>query len=160
MPFSGLPKMSISTQCLAIIAGLCVNQSAHVELDRQGLWSGADISINRSQLSVVANSDSLPFPDRRKMAKACVEGGCIYYHRHCEDKNAELICRISYNQIWWHHNRQIVVHSPSREAMEADLHSINLVIGEGAAIALNDLSTTAETELPPFCRPSTDPECN
>ncbi len=109
---------------------------------------------------MVANSDSLPFPDRRKMTKACVEGGCVYYHRYCEENGAELTCVISYNQGWWDRNRQIIVRSPSREMMEADLQAIRLIAGDNALLALNDLAVIAETKIPRFCRPSHDPECN
>ena len=140
--------------------GLCLNQTSEVKLEVSGLWAGAQISVGQTVIHSFDGGDSLPFPDRRRMSKVCVEGGCVYYHRYCEEMQAELNCTITYNQVWWDHNRQIVVRSLASDVIDADLQSIGLVLSPGVMIPLDNLSNLADTQIPPHCRPASDTGCS
>lgn len=160
MPFRGLSQLMFGSDCLAIVVGLCLNQATDIKLEMSGLWAGSKISVGHTVLYSNDGGDNLPFPDRRKMSKVCVEGGCVHYHLYCEAMRGEVKCTIDYNQILWDHNRRIVIRSTTWDELKADIQSIKIVLSPGIMIPLNDFSELAVSKIPPYCRPSSDPGCS
>lgn len=152
--------MSIVSQCIAVVASLCINQSSSADITYEGSWSGAQITFATGDVTAVWYSDSIPFPDRSRMNKSCIEGGCVFYHRFCETSERGVSCTISFNELWWDYNRSFIINSPTMEEMNQLESSLRLVVGGSYLLPLGMLSETSEDAIPPHCRPSDDPECN
>lgn len=151
--------MGIVSECLAVIAGLCVNQSATADLSFSGGWAGAQISISNTKLVAVWYNDNIVFPDRRLMEKVCVKGGCLYYHKFCNEKDGRYRCTISYNEGWWDTNRRIAIESPTSEELIRVSNGLSIVLSGGQLVPITSISIASQDDRPPFCRPTDDPEC-
>lgn len=152
--------MSVLSQCLAVVASLCINQSVNADIAYEGNWAGAQISLGTSDITAVWYSDSIPFPDRSRMHKSCVEGGCVFYHKSCASSEQRFSCTISFNELWWDYNRTIIIRSPSKEELDRLEQGLKIVIGGRVLLPLGLLSEISDEAIPPYCRPSNDPECN
>ena len=147
-------------ECLALVAAICLNQNASVEVVSDSIWGGARITVDSTQIRSIIRSDSGVFPDRRRMQRYCMGEKCLYYHAYCAQEGERYFCRISYNEAADRFSRRLEIYSPDRGQMAASLRRLRLAIAGGRYLfPLSGFRETSSAPYPPWCRPHEDRGC-
>lgn len=151
---------NITDTCLTIAAGICLNGPAQIEVSSSPNWTGATIRLGEAVVISTVRTDNFAFPDRRRMQKACSGEACIYYYKHCASSKAVYSCVVHYNWDGDEYNRSLRVEGPTAASVNATLSKLSIVVGENLAlIRAPNLTVESSGEVPPYCRPGSDPGC-
>lgn len=147
-------------ECLSIVAAICVNENAVIELHKDSDWTGATIVIDDVQITSMIASDVMMFPDRRRMTRYCVSEECIYYYLYCSAEGVMKSCTLSYNQEGDSYNRELRISASTYEQMETVSRRLRLLPRRGQSpFSISALSQRNSQRDPPYCRPSEDSGC-
>ena len=147
-------------QCLAIVAGVCLNAPATIELGSDSIWTGARIKLDTALVISTIRSDNIAFPDRRRMKRYCTKTSCTSYYRYCNRSDDKYICTIYYNRGRDDYNKTVSIEAADAGAVNAALSRLALVENSSAALVpLAKLSSEGAGPVPPYCRPKRDPLC-
>jgi len=148
-------------ECLALVAGVCLNQNAEARVLASTIWNGAVIRIGEVTIeSVVRTDGSGVFPDRRRMSRYCFDGGCIYYHVFCDTRDARYICRYTYNEAEDGFSRKLEIVAPDLSAMTGALRGLRIASPRGGRLfPLAGLADRSPNEGAPWCRPRNRRSC-
>jgi hypothetical protein len=150
----------MSSECLALVAAICLNQNASVEVVSDSIWGGARIAVDGTQITSIVRSDSGVFPDRRRMHRYCMAEKCLYYHVYCAQEGARYFCRISYNEAADRFSRRLEIYSPDQSHMAASLRRLRLAVaGDRYLFPLSGFRERSSAPYPPWCRPREDRGC-
>jgi hypothetical protein len=157
----GLPAMiDLFENCLALVAGLCVNTTTDAHLISASDMRGASMEIAGVSVTATLRTDSFPYPDRRRMARYCAQGTCIFYHFWCGSREDRYRCALHYNEVDDRHNRIVEFSGPSAPAVDRVVQGIRLVTRNGSSLLpLAMLDRRSQSSIPPYCRPETDRGC-
>jgi hypothetical protein len=136
--------------CLAVAAGVCVNDDAKIEIVRTTIWSGARIAVHDALVTSAVATDSLVTADRRQMQRACGGWRCLSYHKHCETKDDQYVCRIYYVYPSDTYLKDISIEGADKAAVDAVLPNLGLALedGKGPFAPLAGLRESPDAKLP------------
>lgn len=136
--------------CFAIMASLCINQSANAELVSSVNISGAWIKIGEVSVESITRSDSIVMPVVRMMRETCSGGICVYYRGHCGTSEGQRTCTLWYTPEPSEPLRKIKIFGTVHEVAEV-MESV-MVIGKGEfSTRLSDFDYSAQSDFPPIC---------
>jgi hypothetical protein len=140
--------------CLALVAAVCLNQDARVEIITSSIWTGARIEIGGVTITSIVRTDAGVFPDRRRMSRYCVNRRCIYYHAYCAVEGSGHLCRISYNERGDAFSRRLEILAPDSTQMATTFGQLWIAAPRtGWLFPLSDLGERNSAPYPPWCRP-------
>ena len=147
-------------ECLALVAAICLNQSAKVEVISDSIWSGARIEVDGAEIISVIRSDSGLFPDRRRMSRYCSGSTCVYYHAYCTGEGQRYLCKIFYNQPGDGFSRMLEIRVADQSSMTSLLERLHLAVpGAQHLISLAAFRERSHDSSSPWCRPREDSGC-
>ena len=155
------PRTLIMFQCLAVVAAICIHNSAVIEVVANASWSGARIAIRSTRITSVISSDVMIFPDRRRMNSYCHGSICIYYHMYCSMLPSGYTCRLTYTLPDMTFSRSAEIVSPTRAEMNDILNTLELVPYYTARpVKLSAFDRRSSNPNSPYCRPREDAACH
>ena len=147
-------------ECLALVAGVCLNQNAQVQIATSSIGAGAMINIGDVTIESVVRTDAGVFPDRRRMSRYCFDGGCIYYHVYCEAEGERYACGITYNESEDQFSRRLKIVGPGRSEMADVWNDLRIASPSGNRLfPLAGLRERSTAPNAPWCRPREDRGC-
>lgn len=147
-------------ECLALVAGVCLNQSANVELNATSLWRGARIMVEGVVITSVVQSDTPVLPDRRQMSRYCMDSECINYHINCSEEYMKQVCRVWYLSPTDSFAKELEISADSVALMNAAFAMLRVAVFQsGKLVRLAELEVRSPSRYPPICRPREDPDC-
>lgn len=150
----------MAVSCLAIVALICIDQNADIDVVSNSIWRGARIRIGSVETVSIIRSDSPLAPDRRRMSRYCSEGSCVYYHCYCDSSIGNINCRISYNEQPDRFNRIIEIRSVNLINVENAIANTRVFIFRGKdPVSLGNLRDRSSQEGAPYCRLRRDRTC-
>jgi hypothetical protein len=138
--------------CFAILASLCINQSATAEVEASGGLSGARIQIGQVSIDSIIRSDSILRPHVSQMREACNRSSCIDYRGHCSVLGGRRRCTLWYAPRRSDALRRIEITGEGR-AVAAVMSSVRLMEGNRFSMLLSEFRYDAQNDLPPICQP-------
>lgn len=147
-------------ECLALVAAICLDESARVEVISDAFWVGARIEVDGAEITSVIRTDAGLFPDRRRIPRYCAASTCIYYHAYCAQEGERYFCRISYfygrNLI----DRALEIYAQDQSTMTGLLGRLRLAVpGATRLLPLSVFRERSATPSTPWCRPREDRGC-
>lgn len=144
--------MTPNYDCVALIASICINGPANVELVQNTVWSGARISIGGVNIISSLGSDNLQAPDTRQMSEHCVSKKCIKYTRACRSVNSGFQCKVYYVTKHLTYMREINFEAASMKEIENSWLAVYFVPYDRVRVNFQDLSFDNGSDLPPIDR--------
>ena len=153
--------MTISSECLALVAAICVNENSRIEVTSNALWGGAVIEISAARIKSIVRTDAHVYPDRSRMARLCIGNDCLSYHLYCAAQGDEFFCRISYAEQGDLFSKRIEIYARDEESMQAIFGRLRIAgFRRGTLFPLSGFRVRSLTSYPPYCRPREDVGCN
>ena len=140
--------MIFLNECLAVLAGICLNGPATVTLVDNWSWRGAEIKSHNSIIRITDRSDTVLHVDRSRMNKFCSKVACVYYHKYCSTMTIKVDYTITYVQSDKEEGRQVFISSSGRAEVEDSLKEFRIF---PTMIALSSLNAESPTIAPPRC---------
>lgn len=137
-------------ECLALIAAICLNQTAEVELRRDGSGTGAYIKLRDGEIISEIASDVLISPDRKLMHKVC-RSECLYHAQNCSENSSGSTCIIYYLNTGDVYLKRIELSAKSAKDIQSIKRSVDICLSTGC-LRLSDLSNEIKGHFPPFER--------
>lgn len=138
------------TQCVAIVAGICVNGPSAVNVVQSGTWTGGTLLIGGVKVSSEFSSDSLSYPDVKTMTRLCQSGECLFYRGECRRSRRRITCSLWYSYDEESPLRKIeLTGAPQR--MSAALRSLKLVRSSNVLISLSRFHFGNQVGFPRAC---------
>ena len=145
-------EMTALDSCLAIIASICLNGSAEIELVRGWPWSGARITAANVTIASTLGTDNRQVPDDSQMEKLCATGKCFRYSRHCSVIMEETHCKYYYASDMSPYLREIEMTGPSMAEIEKSWSNIAFAPYPDLRIGFDRLTFDNGSDLPPIDR--------
>jgi hypothetical protein len=86
----------MACDCLALVALICLNQPARIEILQSPMMSGAVVDIDHLRIESIVSSDNITPADISIMKRECLDGGCFHYSRVCSGTIDVYRCDIYY----------------------------------------------------------------
>lgn len=137
--------------CLAIVASLCLDQSANLELKRGTVWSGAKITIGDVEIISTASADSVITPYIPLMHRICDKKKCIFYKSYCDTQDGRCICTVWFTFYRDMYLRKLEISGPNTAVLDIKKR-VNLVRAPNFMVPLSQLSLMSRDSSPPVCR--------
>lgn len=134
--------------CFAVVASLCVNDSAVAKLTWSANLSGAALEISGANLTSIVGSDNVILPNVRKMHTACAGGRCIYYSGRCSGTDSDYKCNLWYSYTRRMPLRQIEITGSLNQVREIK-RKLKIVRSNVSLIPLATLKFDAGDNSPP-----------
>src|SRR5918995_5232442 len=110
---------SLVSDCLAIVAAICLNEDSRAEIVSNSLWGGANIEVAGAKIRSIVRADAHVYPDRRRLVRLCVGRDCLHYHVYCEQQAELSFCRLSYAEPGDPFSRRIEIRAADDASMQA-----------------------------------------
>ncbi|SDC98320.1 hypothetical protein SAMN05444678_107196 [Sphingomonas sp. YR710] len=148
--------------CIAIVGLLCLANPTSVILSPPStIYRYADIVIGTAKAEIILSSDNLSEFDLRRMARACKDATCVWYHKYCERTPSEVTC--SYTLNYSSYAKVLRLSASNAASFGMAEQSIGLIDRRGrdaAVVPLSLLSEVSADAQPPTCRHSgRGPQC-
>jgi hypothetical protein len=122
--------------CVAIVAGVCVNEPAKVNIVQSGTWTGVTLRIRGVRVSSEFSADSVSYPGPKTMTKLCQSGECLFYRGECRRSRQRINC-----SLWYSYNEEIPLRkielAGGLHRMPAALRSLKLIRSSNVSIPLS-----------------------
>lgn len=141
-----------ATTCIAIIASICVSETATADITQSNTWSGAVIHVRGVEVTSQLGSDLILSPNRNSMKELCVDGSCLLYRGHCGKFRSKYVCTLWYSSNEIKSLRKIKVMG-KRELVPLAMMRLKLVHSAAVQIALSQFRFDADNNLAPACYP-------
>ncbi len=115
--------------CLVVVASICANNNADIEVRNEASWEGAVIESGNLVVMSEVRSDNLVTPNFEELEKWCLDKVCANYHKICEELDIVTKCTVNYAFDGDLYYKKIVVKRPSNENEKSLMDDIYLVHG-------------------------------
>ncbi|MEA3030029.1 MAG: hypothetical protein QOG13_1354 [Sphingomonadales bacterium] len=150
----------IKMDCIAVVALLCLNEPAAIEVEASSVWSGAHITIGDVRITSVVSSDYMPGSDWRRMQRQCVGTECLYYHLYCAPDDGRYNCNLNYVRAGDEYSRDLELSAGTQEELWATYDRLGVIFpGGDTPVPLSLMRRTSPERNVPFCRRREDPGC-
>lgn len=137
-------------ECLALIASICINESAEIQVVYGAGWSGATISTSTSMITSEYAGDTINYASRNDMDKVC-DRVCIIYSQQCAEELSSYRCVIYFSRDIHEPLRRLTIESKTPSLLASIKGSAKLCL-DGRCFLLSELATTPRGAFPPFQR--------
>lgn len=137
------------TQCLAIAASICLDQTANIQIESGPQWKGARISIGKASVISTELSDSVLIPYIPATKAICAEDQCVYYKGSCSANADQRQCKIWYTFGPSMSLREIELDGPDLLLSSLFPH-LKLVRSPNLLISFSELNLASDSS-PPVC---------
>lgn len=114
--------------CLALVAAICLNETAMIEVDRSGGGTSAVIDIRRGRIVSQISSDNLLIADREKMFEYCSRE-CFHYSQKCDIIERRYVCDIYYIEKGKSYVKILTISGPGEAVVNEIKGAIKLCVG-------------------------------
>lgn len=139
------------TSCLAVLASICLNGEASVDIRDSSIWSGAIIRYRGTAITSETYSDNMLLPYSPETHRHCSRRTCLSYQGHCGDAGTQYTCT-----LWYSFNRAMplrkVTVTGDRGAVTSAMGQLRLVRSADVLVRLSAFRYDAPDDLPPLCR--------
>lgn len=136
--------------CLAVIASLCVPDTAKADISSGPGWVGAVIATKNTRITSTIASDALIYPYKKLMQDLCSGESCILYKGFCGKNVRKFSCNIWYSVDENSELRRIEVIG-KQDSVLSVLSRVKLVISSDVMIPLSTFHYNAKDASPPTC---------
>ena len=144
----------MSVACFVLAFGLCF-EGKHVKAEAQDFGLGRTLGVTAEHYSVdTAITDVIQMHDFRKSPKACVDGSCIRYHKHCAPAAKGIAC--DYRLVWPGvlPDGLVTITADDDAALAAAEREVSLIFtrdGKEAKLPFATMTVRSKDDLPPDC---------
>lgn len=135
--------------CLALVASICINQSAQIEVVREAGWVGAAIILTTGKITIESSGDAIDYASRKDVVERCAKS-CFIYSQECDSDVGTLRCVIYFASDYSKRMRRLVIESATEEKLSETKASAKLCLEE--CHELSSLSRYPVGAFPPFRR--------
>jgi hypothetical protein len=139
-----------TTACLAIVASLCVTDTAKADISSGPGWMGAVITLNNVKVTSMTSSDAIIIPYKERMTKLCSVGHCIFYKGYCGKGDGKFSCNIWYSFEEATELRRIKMRG-KRVFILSAMDRLRVVMSPDIMIPLSTFRYDAQDDSPPAC---------
>lgn len=139
-----------SASCLAVVASLCVPDTAKADISSGPGWVGAVITLNNVRATSTIASDAIVSPDKKHMIKLCLDERCIFYKGYCGQGNGKFTCSIWYSFDGMSELRRIELRG-KRVSVLSVMSRLKLVMSPDTMIPLSTFRYDGQDDSPPTC---------
>jgi hypothetical protein len=136
--------------CLAVVASLCVADSAKADINSGPGWVGAVIEMKDVKITSTIASDAIVTPYKNQMTKHCLREGCILYKAYCGKVDSKLGCSIWYLREDALELRRVELTGQKKSVLFV-IGRLKLVVFSDAMIPLSAFRYDAQDDSPPTC---------
>lgn len=136
--------------CLAVVASVCVSDTASADISPGPGWVGAVITLKDVKITSTISSDSIVTPYKKHMIKLCLKNQCIFYKGFCGKSEDEYKCLLWYSFDRMTELRNIEIRG-RRDAVLSTTKHVKIVMSPAAVIPLAILNYSAQDDSPPTC---------
>jgi hypothetical protein len=136
--------------CLAVVASLCVADTAKADISSGPGWVGAVIAIKDVTITSTITSDAIVTPYKEDMLSLCTGEHCVFYKGYCDNNKHRTNCSLWYLPEKSSQLRRIEIIG-RRKSVFLILDRLKLVVSPGPMIPLSTFRYDAQNDSPPTC---------
>lgn len=138
------------TTCLAVVAALCVNDTATVNISPGPGWVGAVVTLKRVKITSTISSDAIISPYKKSMQELCLNGACTFYKGYCGQSKRKYTCNVWYSFDGVASLRRVEITGDQTSVLSVR-GRVKLVRSADTMFPLSAFHYDASDDLPPTC---------
>jgi hypothetical protein len=137
-------------ECLAVVAYICLNQSANIALLSDGGFTSTKINIDNVEIVSAASLDNLTPPNLSVMTSECSDGACFHYTRYCSAHEQNYKCEFYYS-IGTERLLRKISFSGKQDSIAAVMQKVSFYPMVGKAVLFSRLNFDNGRKEAPSC---------
>lgn len=144
--------MSPVHSCLALVASICLNRPAEIELVQGWSWGGAKIVTGNLRITSTMGTDNHQLPDNSQVQKICISGKCFRYSRHCFVSMEEMHCKYYYVTDASPLLKEIEIVGPTMADIDKSWPGLSFAPYSDIRVGFDTLTFDNGSDMPPIDR--------